>query len=310
MPTLSGQRFCGLAVARGFGQNSSLIRTLQPVGHRQIMSANRLSHLFESSSLDWSKLIISPDTGTKPKFDFPLSPGDFLKFAKADLEAGGARGYINSLSNAKRAMDCRVESIIAAVGYSASGLRMQLGKENVSIIEKGALDTALPFTYKFFESLGGFTPSLLDRVRRLRHDVEHRFQKPSKRKASEALEIAELFVRSTEGLVSDVWDSYSFGSGQPKTARYSDELQYEFHVTFKFAGEQSIANVVYWDRDKNEYGDNPNTDVLPRHSSYYWLVCLSVALSRDLDAQSIIRRLVSSSGAKIQTRGIKVICVH
>ena len=274
------------------------------------MSANKLSHLFETSSVEWSRLVVSLDTSTKLRFDFPLSPSDFLKFAKVDFHAGGIRGYINSLSNAKRAMDCGVESIIAAVGYSSSGLRVQLGKETVGIIERGALDSSLPFTDKFFESLGGFTPSLLDRVRRLRHDIEHRFQKPTKRKAVEALEIAELFLRSTEGLVGDVFETFGFGSGKPTKPRSDTELQYQFHVWFEWSGEQSKATLHYWDREKANYGNAPSTDVLPRHSSYYWLVRLAFALSRDLDTQPLIRHLILSSGARIQSRTIKVIGIQ
>ena len=272
------------------------------------MSANRLSHLFETAPINWADIIVSPDYGTRLKFDFPLLPEHFLEFAQADLDAGGMRGYINSLSNAKRAMDCRVESIIAAIGYTASGLRTQLGKNIVAMIEKEASDSSLPFTYKFFESLGGFTPSLLDRVRRLRHDVEHRFQKPTKRKAVEVLEIAELFVRSTEGLVSGIVEAYSFGSELTKRSDgYSWDCANQFYVSFEFSGEQSKADVRLWQMSVINGSEAPCTDVFPRHPSYYWLVRLAFALGRDHDAQPLIRGLVSSSGAKIPMRGIKVV---
>lgn len=36
---------------------------------------------------------------------FDISPKDFLRFAKEDLKEGDERGFINSITNSKRAID-------------------------------------------------------------------------------------------------------------------------------------------------------------------------------------------------------------
>ena len=270
------------------------------------MSTNKLSHLLESSGLDWSSVRITLDQFSTLTHTLPLLPNDFLGFASADIKSGGIRGNVNAISNAKRAIDCQVEYIVGSLGYRPNELRAQLGKGLVSQIEKWSSANSLPFVFRFLESIGMFTPAIVDRVRILRHDVEHRFHKPTKKRASEAWEIATLFVRATESITVNFYESFGFGSGRA-TDHGHDLLAKEFYCRMACGDPKPHAEVLFWARPRVLGSKAPSTVVLPEHESYYWLVRMAIALSRDIDVQPIIRGLIAASKAKIPPKSIRVI---
>src|SRR5665647_3822780 len=54
---------------------------------------------------------------------FSLTPMQFLSFAKEDLKTSLRHKYINTLSNAKRAVDCHVDILLQAFGYYETAKR-------------------------------------------------------------------------------------------------------------------------------------------------------------------------------------------
>src|SRR5690606_10323351 len=172
-----------------------------------------------------------------------------------------------------------------------------IGKDLVQQIEKRSVPSSFPFIYRFLESLGGFTPSLVDRVRLLRHDVEHRFQRPNRKKAVEALEIATLFVRATEAIISDIYDSFGFGSGYDETNARKLEKVFRFHMDY---GSPEPHGEARYYGELFKPGDPPQAvRILPVHPSYYWCVRLAIVLSREENPQAMVRELVVSTGAKV-----------
>jgi hypothetical protein len=57
-----------------------------------------------NAKLNWSDLYVSPDSGGYDCYIFGMTPEDFLTFAKVDFFKADARGLVNALSNAKRAV--------------------------------------------------------------------------------------------------------------------------------------------------------------------------------------------------------------
>ena len=53
---------------------------------------------------------------SKIENSFEIKPNDFLEFAEKDLAANYTHKDINALSNAKRALDCQLDSLIIAFG--------------------------------------------------------------------------------------------------------------------------------------------------------------------------------------------------
>ncbi|MEW6035877.1 MAG: hypothetical protein AB1529_04650 [Candidatus Micrarchaeota archaeon] len=48
---------------------------------------------------------------------FKISPYDFLRFAKSDLNLKTKRNTINALSNTKRAIGCQVDTLLYFLGH-------------------------------------------------------------------------------------------------------------------------------------------------------------------------------------------------
>lgn len=49
--------------------------------------------------------------------EFELTSQDFLKFSESDLISESVHKYINALSNAKRALDCQLDTLLIGFGY-------------------------------------------------------------------------------------------------------------------------------------------------------------------------------------------------
>jgi hypothetical protein len=233
--------------------------------------------------------------------DYELSPDTFLGYAELDFESGGTRGYINALSNAKRAMDCQVDGIIAVLGFDPASLRRQLSRELIGFIENDSIPSTLPFNYRFLESLGGVTPVLVDRVRRLRHDVEHRFQRPTRRSTREAIDVARLFVAAAKSLTIDFWEQFGIGSIDPES-----KTEYEFMFNMKLEEAEPFIDAAYVTRPGYKRDGTTDVRVLPNHPAYYWLIRIGLILGEGGDAQPLVRNLVASTGARIPKRSIKV----
>ena len=91
-------------------------------------------------------------------FDFEITPKEYLKFAKQDLKDNSDRALVNALSNAKRSIDCLIESTLQGLSINIEKndlindfCNKVLSKENKSIE---------PMILKLFTALG-FAPSVL-----------------------------------------------------------------------------------------------------------------------------------------------------
>jgi hypothetical protein len=93
-----------------------------------------LPRLLEHAKLNWKRLIVTQESGSLLRHEYPLSAKFFLSCALQDFEEKTPRALINALSNAKRAIDCQTDSHICAIGLSPIELQKQLGKAGVSAL--------------------------------------------------------------------------------------------------------------------------------------------------------------------------------
>lgn len=263
------------------------------------MSANRLAYLLETSKIDWSNLTVGYWSGTRLFPSYELSPETFLNYAELDFKSGGTRGYINALSNAKRAMDCQVDGILAILGFSPDALRRQVGRDLTATIEGDSPQSSLPFNYRFLESLGGVTPGLVERIRHLRHDLEHRFQRPTKRAVREAIDVASLFVAATKGLTIDFCDQFSIDSRNT-----GGNILHRLMINLAAEDPDPHAEARFVTLPKTE--EFPLVRILPNHAAYYWAVRIGLVMGEQADVQPLVRNLIASTGAKITKSKIKV----
>ena len=76
-----------------------------------------LKESLKESKIDLTNLILIPSGGGgSDNSDFEISPKDFLRFSKLDFHSNNRKGLINSLTNAKRAIDCQIDETFSVLG--------------------------------------------------------------------------------------------------------------------------------------------------------------------------------------------------
>lgn len=152
----------------------------------------------KNTKLDFSKIIIIPSGGgTSLKYDFEINPRDFLKYAKEDIASKEIRGIINSISNSKRAIDCQIDNVLYNLGIDYHKIPKSV--ENFVKCFEIANDTS--FKSKLISALNLAPNFLISKTRVVRHRLEHHYKTPSIDEANDSIDIADLFIRSIEGLL-------------------------------------------------------------------------------------------------------------
>jgi hypothetical protein len=184
-------------------------------------------------------MYFEPDGGTAYSCPFEMKPEDFITFAKADFFSTDAKGLVNALSNAKRAIDCQVDGFLVAIGLDPERLEKQIGKDGIKFLNAGHLVTGGPFKFRLLQALGFASPAIISRMRRLRNLLEHEYKKPRKKDVSDAIDVAELFVHACRGKMRSPMTSFGFGSGVTD-ARGFKTVARDIHLRYAENGEASI----------------------------------------------------------------------
>jgi len=156
--------------------------------------------------IDFTSTFILRDSGTGNRNPFELSAREFLRFSKEDFKSKNKKGNINALTNAKRAIDCQIDTAFTLFGIQYDSIPISSNK----VIElTGLMDIDLPHKLKLIQALD-FAPSvLISKTRILRNRLEHYYQIPDEEEVKEAIELAELFVLSIESHIKIIEDAFS-----------------------------------------------------------------------------------------------------
>jgi hypothetical protein len=119
------------------------------------------------------------------EISFPdgVKPRSYLQFAIDDFGSDSQRELINSASNAKKALHLQVESISDTLGFKA-------GKR-----EK------FPQRLEFCNACGVVGSRILIKLNHLRNAIEHDYIVPTKEQAEDFIDVVELFLAATNGLL-------------------------------------------------------------------------------------------------------------
>lgn len=116
------------------------------------------------------------------------SPRYYLNYARKDLsESNTSRNRVNALSNAKRALHFQIDIITRALGIQKL--------YNKSIIN-------FPQKLSFCKDCGVTSPSILQKLNKVRNKLEHEYSIPTKTQVSDYLDIVELFLAATDRIVN------------------------------------------------------------------------------------------------------------
>jgi hypothetical protein len=129
-------------------------------------------------------VIEHPDMGFQASRDtvnlaWDVTPAEYLQFAEKDLADGDKRGVINALSNAKRALECQIDSLLIAFALPKS--------TNRSVPDKLAI----------LKRIGLIAPPILRKINSHRNEMEHRYACPVDEQVRDFVDVVSLFLEST-----------------------------------------------------------------------------------------------------------------
>jgi uncharacterized protein YoxC len=165
--------------------------------------------ILKQTKIDLSQTIVSSQGGTGGIDYFDIKPKDFIRYAKEDFKQETKKGLVNSITNAKRAIDCQIDTVLKYFGIDFD----KIPRESEELINKTELlKSDLPHKLKLIQALK-FAPSgLTSKARNLRNKLEHYYQIPSENEIREAIEISELFIMSCESKTKMVDDDFIISS--------------------------------------------------------------------------------------------------
>lgn len=112
------------------------------------------------------------------KLPFDLLPNEYLQFAEEDLEQYEKRSLVNALSNAKRSLDCQIESLLYILC-----LKKFADKERMNI----------PRKIELLKSVGIIAPRILKKINNVRNTMEHDFYCPNIDEVQDFIDVILLF---------------------------------------------------------------------------------------------------------------------
>ncbi len=117
---------------------------------------------------------------------FDISPEDFIKFANDDLESSIDHKAINALSNAKRALDCQMDSLLLIIGFYDVSQKKRWG---------------FPKKLEKINEFEIIAPRILKKISKQRNLLEHQFIFPNINEVDEFIDIATLFIAGSDKYV-------------------------------------------------------------------------------------------------------------
>jgi hypothetical protein len=259
----------------------------------------KVKQFIEAAKLDWSDFYFDPDGGSSYSCPFQVTPEDFITFAKADFFNADAKGLVNALSNAKRAVDCQADSFLVAIGLNPERLDKQLSKDGIRFLNSGHSPTEAPLKFRLLQALGFATPAIIARMRRLRNLLEHEYKKPRKKDVSDAIDVAELFVHACRGKMKSPTTSFGIGSGITD-ARGSKQVARSVYIQFKEDGEAGFE-LRFWDQNaiaKHGAGKSPQIIVQIGDVDFVPLLKLTWQADLDKDMTNSIKTFLTEVGVQ------------
>jgi len=178
------------------------------------------------------------------------SSHDYLQFAKQDLEDGKtSRHLINSISNAKRALHLRLEDL--CLGFGSGDLKKL---------------KRFPQLLEYVRSCGVVSPNVLDRLNKLRNEVEHYYETPKLADVEIFVDVTELFLVAT-----DRWRDR-----QPCEADYFQEIETTAGifciVGLIFDWKKGAATIKYRTKDAKSRFDTSKIEYFSPSEEYFTCV--------------------------------------
>lgn len=257
-----------------------------------------LLQLLKDTKIDLTKAYLVPSGGSgdlDSKFD--LTPKNFLRFAKQDIQSEDDRGIINSLTNSKRAIDCQTDEALEKCGIKSNDFDPDIKK----FIEHFDLVEDIAIKLKIIHALNLAPSILISKTRTLRNKLEHFYQKPTIDEAKEALDVADLFIRSVEGKFKMLTND--FGLTDEKNYDNNDHWDFINGLNFSFDTDKRNFSVQKIIGKKNV----ENLVIDCNYIEYYGLLRLMFSIDDDIDLEETLKVLLKQLEHPMPTEKVSLI---
>jgi hypothetical protein len=202
---------------------------------KEIIQSIPISDLIRLMDFNVTQIEVEFDSGTTIEHKFEIQASDFMNYAELDLQQNTEHGLVNALSNAKRAIDCQIDTVLGCFGLLSS--------------------RKFPQKMEILHDIGIIAPRIINKVIKARNYLEHEYVKPEKELVEDAVDIASLFVHTLDKSLRYFNSNYtiqSFPSNFKKGCRpRSDKGLY---ITFDEERKQyNIRGFKYYCSNTPEY---------------------------------------------------------
>lgn len=181
---------------------------------------------------------------------FNILPNEYLTFMEEDLKEDGKRSLVNSLSNAKRSLDCQIDSLL----YTFC-LYKHASKKNINIPKKIDL----------LNDIGIIAPRILRKINKMRNTMEHDFYCPEKEEVENFADVILLFNSYTDKFLYNI----------PYECEIVDNENNNIWITTYFIRNEQIIKIKVIDKSKSNHtslltidaSDNLFTEFLKQYIS-------------------------------------------
>lgn len=244
-----------------------------------------LLEIIKKSKLNLTDLTLFAFSGTSISDRiFDISSKDFLRFAKEDLNDDSERGYINSITNSKRAIDCKIDETIELLIGKSNNFNFN----NNDFLKYFEFEADIKPKLKLIHSLNLAPTLILSKARNLRNKLEHIYQKPQKTEVKEALDVADLFLRSVNGRLGTVWTDFEI---------YDDKGDSE--LSFKFSDKKFDMKLTKAKKIESYQIDES-------YIEYFALLRLMLSIDDEIEVEETFKILLKQINHVIPSEKVKV----
>lgn len=244
-----------------------------------------LLEILKVSKINLTDMTLRSVSGTSLQENiFDISPKDFLRFAKEDLKEGDERGFINSITNSKRAIDSQIDETIEKL-ISKSDNFNPIVNDFLKYFE---FESDIPIKLRIIHSLNLAPSLLISKSRTLRNKLEHIYKKPEVQEVKEALDVAELFIGSVAGKLGMIWTEFEIVDWK------NNELIFEFsEKKFKIDYKKNDKLITSYIIDSNNI-------------EFYGLLRLMISSNDEIEIEETFKILLKQINHPIPIENIKL----
>lgn len=245
-------------------------------------SMEKLLEFTKRAKIDFTKTVISSNQVGSSYSPFKIKPKDFFRFAKEDFKDKSSKGLINSISNAKRAIDCQIDSALVYFGIDFDSIH----SASAQYIERFNFSGKdIPHKLKLVQAIGLAPSFLVSNIRGIRNKLEHYYEVPTQEEVERSIELAELFILTIEGRLKMVEEGFFISSTNhyedSKSRRWietDDKYKNRIDVSLDTKGKKFNVNLYI---SNNLEG---NLQIQQDEMVYYGLIYFVISISNYIDS--------------------------